>query len=186
MKAKRTIGCLTTILFLLVVNLPIALSQSSQSFKLIRSGMSSTAGKMSSNSYQLKESAMGVFTSGKASSNSFVLNGVLIITEVEDPEEIPGFPLPKEFFLKQNYPNPFNPTTNIEYALAAAADVKITVYNALGQEVRNINQGRQNAGFYMVQWDGRDTKGVRQPSGLYVYRIVAGDFIRERKMLLLK
>ena len=186
MRVKQVMFSLVIFLVSLTVNLPEGLGQSSQSFKLIRSGMSSTAGKMSSNSYQLKESAMGVFTSGKTSSNSFVLNGVMIITEIEDPDEIPGLQLPQQFLLKQNYPNPFNPTTNIEYTIAEAAEVKITVYNALGQEVRNINQGQQNAGFYMVQWDGRDTKGVRQPSGLYVYRIIAGEFVDERKMLLLK
>lgn len=68
----------------------------------------------------------------------------------------------------------------------SAAEVKITIYNALGQEVRRIDQGRQNAGVYMVQWDGKDSQGIKQSSGLYVYRIVAGEFVNERKMLLLK
>ncbi len=94
--------------------------------------------------------------------------------------------LPKEFDLRQNYPNPFNPTTVIEYALPKASEVKIQIYNILGQKVRNLVDESQEAGYKTIHWDGKDDHGNEVSSGVYFYRIEAGDFIKCKKMTLLK
>lgn len=94
--------------------------------------------------------------------------------------------LPKEFALRENYPNPFNPTTVIEYALPKASQVKIQIYNILGQKVRELVDEPQESGYKMIRWDGKDDKGVEVSSGVYFYRIATGDFVKSKKMILLK
>ena len=89
--------------------------------------------------------------------------------------------LPASYALLQNYPNPFNPETTIEYALPAAGEVLIAIYNLRGQEVARLVKENQQAGFHKVLWDASDAS-----SGIYFYRLQAGDFVRTRKMLLLK
>ena len=94
---------------------------------------------------------------------------------------------PESFALADNYPNPFNPTTTIQYALPQAADVELTVYNAVGQPVRTLVAEYQSAGRYAVDWDATNDSGHRLSSGMYFYRLQAGEEFREvRKMLLLK
>ncbi|MGH7491319.1 MAG: Ig-like domain-containing protein, partial [bacterium] len=93
---------------------------------------------------------------------------------------------PLTFELQQNYPNPFNPTTNISYSLPRDVQVKLTVYNLLGQRVRELVNEVQKAGFQTQVWDGRDDSGKALPSGLYHYRIEAGDFVAVRRMTLMK
>jgi hypothetical protein len=94
--------------------------------------------------------------------------------------------MPGPFALHQNYPNPFNPNTLIEYNLPASADVELAVYNLLGQRVRKLVDERQTAGRKSVEWDSRNDTGEQVASGLYFYRLTAGDFSAARKMLLLK
>jgi hypothetical protein len=89
--------------------------------------------------------------------------------------------LPTQFALEQNYPNPFNPTTTIRYALPEAASVKLAVYNALGQEVAVLVQGSQTAGFHEARLDG---SGLA--SGVYVYRLEAGRYTDQKKLVLVK
>ncbi len=85
-----------------------------------------------------------------------------------------------------NYPNPFNPATTIRYALPEASDVRLTIYNVLGQQVRALVQGHQEAGYYRVTWDGRDDNGRVVSSGVYLYRFVSSGLVETRRMLLLK
>lgn len=94
--------------------------------------------------------------------------------------------LPDHFALAQNYPNPFNPSTTIAYSLPVASSVDITIYNPIGQLIRQLVTAHQPAGTYQVTWDGRDSRGQPVASGVYLYRIVADDFAQARKMVLLK
>ncbi len=89
--------------------------------------------------------------------------------------------LPKEFTLSQNYPNPFNPTTNIEYQLPVESRVSVTLFNMLGQEVATLVNEDQKAGYRSVQWNANGFA-----SGVYVYRIQAGNFVASKKLVLLK
>ncbi len=91
--------------------------------------------------------------------------------------------LPGEFRLLQNYPNPFNPETVIPYYIPAPGRVKITIYNLLGQEVRVLIDRPQEAGFHKARWDGADNYGNRAASGIYFYRLNAGQFTQTLKML---
>ncbi|MFQ5604490.1 MAG: right-handed parallel beta-helix repeat-containing protein [bacterium] len=92
--------------------------------------------------------------------------------------------LPTHFDLSQNYPNPFNPQTTIKYQLPKAAEVKLTIYNLLGQRVATLVDKQMPEGFYSVQWDGKDDAGRSVASGIYVYALRAGDFAQARKMIL--
>ncbi|MGH7449725.1 MAG: Ig-like domain-containing protein, partial [bacterium] len=93
---------------------------------------------------------------------------------------------PQSFELNQNYPNPFNPSTNIRFELPKAALVTLSVYNSLGQEVRRLVNGQKPAGYHIIVWNGRDQQGKSVPSGIYHYRIQAGDFVATKKMVLAK
>ncbi len=94
--------------------------------------------------------------------------------------------VPQEFALFQNYPNPFNPHTEINYVLPFDRHVTLTIYNILGQKVITLVDEFQRAGKKTVHWDGRNQKGDEVPSGIYFYRIKAGDFSQARKMLMIK
>jgi hypothetical protein len=88
--------------------------------------------------------------------------------------------------LHQNYPNPFNPATTIAFDLRENADVSLSVYDVAGALVRRLVSRRLPAGTYTSSWDGTDGAGRRVASGVYFYRLVAGDFTATRKMVLLK
>ncbi|MCK5525976.1 MAG: T9SS type A sorting domain-containing protein, partial [Candidatus Latescibacteria bacterium] len=94
--------------------------------------------------------------------------------------------LPTTFALKQNFPNPFNPTTVIGYALPEGSNVRLEIYNTLGQVVRTLVDGEQAGGVYRMTWDGRNEHGQEMATGVYIYRIVAGDFQATKRMLLIK
>ncbi len=96
-----------------------------------------------------------------------------------DSDEPAG--LPTKLTLQQNYPNPFNPTTQIRYTVKTNGMVRLTVFNMLGQKVRELVHAKQQAGIYNVQFDARNLS-----SGVYFYRLVAGGQVLSRKMLLLK
>lgn len=97
-----------------------------------------------------------------------------------------GHELPSEFQLLQNYPNPFNPETEIVYKLPAAFDVELLIYNPIGQIISTLVKQRQAAGVYSARWNGRDQSGREMASGLYFYRLQAGNFVQIRKMTLLR
>lgn len=94
--------------------------------------------------------------------------------------------LPTSFELFRNYPNPFNPSTTIKYNLKNETKVSLQVYNVLGQHVRTLVSGTQNAGRYEVIWDGKNDLGNHVSTGVYIYRIEAENFIKSHKMMLLK
>jgi hypothetical protein len=89
--------------------------------------------------------------------------------------------LPKEFALQQNYPNPFNPTTSINYDLPVSSIVTLQIYDVSGREIATLVNEQQNAGIYNVQFHGSNIA-----SGVYFYRIKAGEFTQVKKMFLIK
>ncbi len=103
------------------------------------------------------------------------------VKEVTTLEDIATRSLPTEFSLQQNYPNPFNPTTTIRYALPRTANVTIEVFNGLGQKVAALTEGTKEAGYHTIQFDGRSLS-----SGMYFYRMQAGDFHQIKRMILVK
>ncbi|MCH7819146.1 MAG: T9SS type A sorting domain-containing protein [Candidatus Marinimicrobia bacterium] len=93
---------------------------------------------------------------------------------------------PREFSLGQNYPNPFNPSTNITYDLPASVTVSLNIYDILGRNVITLVNEQQNAGSYIVEWNGKNSSGIQVTSGIYFYRLEAGRNAFTKKMLLLK
>jgi hypothetical protein len=93
---------------------------------------------------------------------------------------------PDKFGLSQNYPNPFNPTTEIAYKITEASQVTIKIYNLLGKEIRTLVNDNLPAGIYKAQWNGADEFGHDAPSGLYLYRIMAGDKSEMHRMTKMK
>jgi photosystem II stability/assembly factor-like uncharacterized protein len=90
-------------------------------------------------------------------------------------------PLPKTFELFQNYPNPFNPSTVIRYQLPVSGHVTLKVFNTLGEEMTTLVNGVQDAGMKSIQWDASEL-----PSGVYMYRLTAGNYSMAKKLLLVK
>jgi hypothetical protein len=89
--------------------------------------------------------------------------------------------IPAVYTLEQNYPNPFNPSTTIRFALPHSAVVRLTVYNAIGQEVSTLFEGAREAGTHSIQFDAS-----RLSSGVYFYTIDAGAFRATKKMVLMR
>lgn len=87
---------------------------------------------------------------------------------------------PQTFSLAQNYPNPFNPSTTISYSLPKAANVSLRIFNALGQAVATLVDAKREAGYHQVQWN------ANVPSGIYFYRLQAGEYVETKKMILLR
>jgi hypothetical protein len=95
--------------------------------------------------------------------------------------------VPKEFALGANFPNPFNPSTTIPVSVPTAAEVRLTVYNILGQEIRTLQAGPLQAGRYWFVWDGRNDRGNPVATGVYLSRLTTtGGKQFVGKMLLLK
>ena len=92
----------------------------------------------------------------------------------------------REFALYPNYPNPFNPETRIRFQLAENSNVRLMIYDVLGRKVRTLVSERMDAGHHVLNWNGLNDAGADVASGMYVYRIKAGDFIAHRKMLLVR
>jgi hypothetical protein len=104
-------------------------------------------------------------------------NSVQIIVGVE--EDL--IEIPREFLLSQNYPNPFNPSTKIKYSIPQTSNVVIKVYDILGNEIETLVNEEKLAGNYSVEFNAANL-----PSGVYFYRLIAGNFTSTKKMLLLK
>jgi hypothetical protein len=94
--------------------------------------------------------------------------------------------LPDGFTLFQNQPNPFNPETQISYFLPQDCQVRLTIYNLLGQRVKTLYEGHQGAGIQTLTWDGTNDQGQKLSSGIYFYRLQAEQFQQTKKMVLMK
>lgn len=100
-----------------------------------------------------------------------------LVTQVKGPSAY----LPKAFIVEQNYPNPFNPSTTIKYELPKASEVKLSIYDMLGREVSVLVNERRNAGVHEVKFDGAGLS-----SGVYFYRLQAGNSVQAKKLVILK
>ena len=104
-------------------------------------------------------------------------------TAVED--EVEDKPI-RRFSLDQNYPNPFNPTTKIEFVLSKSGQVRIEIFNILGEKVKTLADQYVKAGHQMIEWDGKDESGEEVGSGVYFYRLQTKDFTQTKKMVLIR
>ena len=93
---------------------------------------------------------------------------------------------PTAFSLRQNYPNPFNSSTTIRFEVPRAAAVDLAIYNVGGQKLATLVSGRREGGSHVLRWDGRDDSHRLLASGVYVCRLVAGDQVQMRKLMLLR
>jgi hypothetical protein len=118
----------------------------------------------------------------------FSMDAVALVNESASVElqRVEVADVPTEFVLHQNYPNPFNPTTTIAYQLAEDVEVRLEVYNILGQRIHTLVNATQKAGNHKVVWDTTQQNGEGVSSGTYFLRLVAGPFEETRVMLLVK
>jgi hypothetical protein len=114
------------------------------------------------------------FTIGLLTAAVEELGGVMAV-------DFPESGMPQAYQLSQNYPNPFNPSTTIEYYLPEQADVSVTIYDALGNELEVLFSGSKSAGSHSLNWNASN-----YASGIYFYRLNAGTLNQVKKMLLLK
>ena len=110
----------------------------------------------------------------------------LEIKKIGSPTNVEDATIPIEFSVTQNYPNPFNPSTTIKYSIPQQSLVTIKVYDILGTEVKTLVNGERTPGIYSVQWNGDNNYGSKVATGIYIYRVVAGNFVQVKKMILLK
>jgi len=108
--------------------------------------------------------------------DNITFNETQLVTSVEELDN-----LPNQFVLNQNYPNPFNPTTNITFTIPQSSDVKLEVFNTVGQRVITLVNGVRNAGTHTITFDASNLA-----SGVYLYRLTSGNNVQINKMLLLK
>jgi hypothetical protein len=121
---------------------------------------------------------------GGTASRTLYLDNIVIAKAgalAKEGAEVVPVEVPTEYSLMQNYPNPFNPSTTIRYAVPEAVMVKLAVYNSVGQQVAILVEEAQEAGYHDARFEG-----TRLSSGVYFYRIQAGDFVATRRFVLLK
>jgi hypothetical protein len=97
-----------------------------------------------------------------------------------------GEGVPLEFALHENYPNPFNPTTTLRFDLPEVSNLTLTIYNMLGQKVKTFNMQSTPAGYHTITWDATNDFGQQVGAGVYLYQLHTKDFVKTRKMVLLK
>jgi hypothetical protein len=149
----------------------------------LTTGVFATGGRMMSSGTYAAAGTIGQSLIGRsigttyAASAGFWGDGAVILG-VEEPSPVQ---VPAELTLMQNYPNPFNPTTTIRYGLPRRSRVSLEVFNTLGQQVARLAQGEEEAGFHEVRFGGRDFS-----SGVYYYRLRAGDVCQTRRLVLVR
>jgi len=94
--------------------------------------------------------------------------------------------LPKKYTLKNAYPNPFNPSTNFKYGLPKDSEVKITIFDIKGSKVKTLINSSKKAGWYDIQWYGTNEQNIKVSSGMYLYKMSAGNFTQVKKILLIR
>jgi len=110
-----------------------------------------------------------------------ILHSMLPVTSVKEHVH-----LPEQYLLAQNYPNSFNASTTIKFTIVSTEAVTLKVYDVTGQEITNLASDTYPPGTHSITWDGRNSTGLPVSSGIYFYRISAGEFSQVRKMQLVK
>ncbi|HVP06972.1 MAG TPA: M6 family metalloprotease domain-containing protein [Candidatus Acidoferrum sp.] len=136
-----------------------------------------------SNAYSGANSFVAV---SNISASSLIMHADLIVGFAAGTDTGDDVLLPFSADLSQNYPNPFNPSTSIRFTLSSAAETRLEVFNVLGQKVRTLVDGRRAAGTVTLTWDAKDDYGNDVPSGVYLYKLVAGTQTLSRKMVLIR
>jgi immune inhibitor A len=136
-----------------------------------------------SNAYTLGTSFVQITNISAPGAN---MTADLIVGLASGIDDDPGGELPVTIALAQNYPNPFNPTTEISFDISDNSDVKLSIYNILGEKVRAVLDERISAGAHSVEWNGTDDDGAEVASGIYFYRLEAGEVSRVKKMVLIR
>ena len=116
-----------------------------------------------------------------------------LVTHPGDPNDSPPVTsidefaeIPNKFELNNNYPNPFNPSTNISFSIAKNSNVRLDIFNSLGEHVRTLVDQNYESGNYTTIWNARDDFGYKVNSGIYIYRLSANNFVQSRRMVLVK
>jgi len=94
--------------------------------------------------------------------------------------------VPTDFALHENYPNPFNPSTNLRFDLPDVSDVNIVIYNMVGQKIRSFRMNGMSAGYHSLTWNATNDYGDQVSAGVYFYQLQTKEFVKTRKMILLK
>ena len=185
-------GCLKTVsrvslLFLLVLGISNIISPSdSFATQILRQCMSSGGAMRLTTANFMLSSSFGEPLTGITGGEGIKLYNGFWNPEVVEWATEPIIEIPDAFALHQNYPNPFNAGTTIEYDLPVPSDVRIYIYNILGQQVKILVDEQQDAGYKAEQWFGENEMGRRVSTGVYFYRIIAEDFEKTKKMMFLK
>ena len=113
---------------------------------------------------------------------TWIMEGALEEILIVDEKNI----TPDQLTLYQNYPNPFNPTTVINYKIKNEIYIRIDIYDLKGNHIKNLLSKKMIEGSHRVQWDSKNKKGLKVPSGVYIYTIKSNVFIKSKKMILVK
>lgn len=170
--------------FIIVLGLTTATVQAQHAIpaSVLGSGGGTTVGAAHTLTATVGQPLTGT-TAGLRAGFWYIGEGMALTTDLEDrlTDDVP-----RRFDLRQNYPNPFNPSTMIQYTLPEPVHVRLVVYDMLGRVVYTLTDARQTAGAYRVAWDGRNAAGASVASGVYLYRLEAGDHVESKTMLLVR
>ncbi|MBU1679873.1 MAG: T9SS type A sorting domain-containing protein [Bacteroidetes bacterium] len=146
------------------------------------SGSPALSGSMEvDDNYFVKTSYVGAFGGNNWLIGWTALSQLGYTTAITDIKEIDNGGIPENYNLFQNYPNPFNPSTKIRFSVPEPANVKLTIYNSLGEQVAELINDVKSAGSYEVNWNAKN-----MASGIYFYQLQAGSVVLTRKMSFLK
>jgi hypothetical protein len=137
--------------------------------------------RKATNSMHLQMSVTYTQGDGKYAANGIYILSALSVVRTSIRGNDGDAAAAKDFVLQQNYPNPFNPSTAIRYSLPQSAAVTLKIFNLTGQEVATLVHQQQTAGEHTVSWNAE-----KLASGVYMYRLQAGEFVQAKKMVLLR
>lgn len=135
--------------------------------------------------YGIEEGEYYYWLQSVESNNEIEMHGPVQVT-YNINTDVPNPNYQYNHVLKGAYPNPFNPSTSIQYELACATDVQISIYNTKGQRVKTFNKKHNTEGTYSITWNGEDENGKSVNSGVYFYTMTAGKTTQSKKMILVK